>query len=413
MSEWKETEIGLIPKDWEVTSVDDSKELTNRAIISGPFGSNISSKYFVESGIPVIRGNNLTIGKEKFADYGFVFITQQKADELNTWALKDDLVFTAAGTLGQVGIIQNNKKYIISNKQLRLRLNKKNVLPLFAYYWFITPKMTKLIISRDTGSTIPLINLSVLRSLPIPLPKYNEQVAISNFILTLDDKIDLLRRQNETLEKIAQTLFKRWFVDFEFPDEEGKPYKSSGGKMVHSELGEIPYGCEVGTLEEIAVFKNGKTPPERIEQSKIPIYGSNGIIGYTDEYYCDDETIIIGRVGSYCGSLYYSNDKCWVTDNAIIGKSKERNYRKFLFNFLLKSKLNKRSTGSGQPLLNQEILNSIELVIPKEKNLFLFEEVISTLYNKKFENIEQIDSLTKIRDSLLPKLMSGKIRVKE
>ncbi len=151
---------------WETKTLDEVKSKETKSIISGPFGSNISSRFFVSQGIPVIRGNNLSLSiGRRFVDEGFVFITEEKANELGTWAAKDDLIFTAAGTIGQVGILdgrQKYQKYIISNKQLRVRLDKNLVDPLFAYYWFASPQMIDTVVQRDTGSTIPLINLGVV-----------------------------------------------------------------------------------------------------------------------------------------------------------------------------------------------------------------------------------------------------------
>ena len=124
MNERQDTEIGQLPGEWELKTLLDVASPTKKAIISGPFGSNISRKYFVESGVPVIRGNNLDLDiGTKFVDDGFVFVTEEKAESLNTWATVNDLVFTAAGTIGQVGLITGNQKYshyIISNKQLRV-----------------------------------------------------------------------------------------------------------------------------------------------------------------------------------------------------------------------------------------------------------------------------------------------------
>ena len=108
-------------------------------------------------------------------------------------------------------------------------------------------------------------------------------------------------------------------------------------------------------LGHIAIFKNGKSSPDRIESGKYSVYGSNGIIGYSDSINSKESTIIIGRVGSYCGSTYYSLEKCWVTDNAIIGKGLNENDTKFIYYLLLNLKLNKHKTGSGQTLLNQSI----------------------------------------------------------
>jgi len=173
MSEWREHKLGSVVK-------------IKKDIISGPFGSNISRKFFVESGIPVIRGNNLSLSVgNKFSDDDFVFLTEEKAKDLGTWAEINDLVFTAAGTIGQVGLITGNlnySRYIISNKQLRVRLDNSIADPYYGYYWFSNPSMREMIISCDTGSTIPLINLTVLRSLPIILPPLKEQKAIAEVL---------------------------------------------------------------------------------------------------------------------------------------------------------------------------------------------------------------------------------------
>ena len=123
----------------------------NRAIISGPFGSNISSKYFVDTGIPVIRGNNLSLNFDKFYDEGFVFVTKEKADELKCYAYRDDLIFTAAGTIGQVGLIPQNsqyEEYVISNKQIRARIDTKKIDLLYAYYWYSSPWIKSLLINN-------------------------------------------------------------------------------------------------------------------------------------------------------------------------------------------------------------------------------------------------------------------------
>ena len=241
----------MIPEHWELLKVDDIKSKEKKAIISGPFGSNIGKRFFVESGVPVIRGNNLTTDMRRFIDEGFVFVTPEKAEELNTWALVNDIIFTAAGTLGQVGIIEKNskfEKYIISNKQLRLRVNEKKIYPLYSFYWFASPVVTKLIVNHNTGSTVPLINLSVLKNLPIAVPPLKIQDFIVNILSSLDDKIELNRKINQTLEAMAQAIFKSWFVDFE-------PVKA---KMAAIEAGEDAKGVNRAAMSAIS----GKTDEE-------------------------------------------------------------------------------------------------------------------------------------------------------
>ncbi|MGN2417879.1 restriction endonuclease subunit S [Citrobacter freundii] len=120
----------------------------------------------------------------------------------------------------------------------------------------------------------------------------------------------------------------------------------------------------ITTIGEHLQMRNGKSSPSRTETGEYPVYGSNGIIGYSDEYNANENTIIIGRVGSYCGAVYISDKKCWVTDNAIIGTTKNKNESYFWFYLLKKIDLNNYRTGSGQPLLNQTIINAISVTIP-------------------------------------------------
>ena len=131
-----------LPNDWKVVYAEDISA-EGKAIVSGPFGSNIGKRFFVESGVPVIRGSNLTLGVKRFVEDVFVYLTEEKAAEFkNCEAIAGDLVFTAAGTLGQVGLIPKDSKYpryIISNKQLRIRPNTKIASPLYLYYWFASP----------------------------------------------------------------------------------------------------------------------------------------------------------------------------------------------------------------------------------------------------------------------------------
>ena len=174
-----------------------------RSLISGPFGSNISSKFFVESGIPVIRGNNLSLTYDKFYDDGFVYVTKEKADELNCYAYSDDLIFTAAGTIGQVGLIPKDSKYdeyVISNKQIRARLDAQKIDLLYAYFWFSSPWIKDLLIRSNKGSTVPLLTLSEVKDLPIVYPEdIEEQRKIAITIENISRKIECNNKINDNL----------------------------------------------------------------------------------------------------------------------------------------------------------------------------------------------------------------------
>ena len=256
-----------LPTDWQWVSIADVADPKGRAIVSGPFGSNIGRRFFVASGVPVIRGNNLTTDMTRFVDNGFVFITEEKANELSGCeALIDDLIFTAAGSLGQIGIIPKEAlfpRYIISNKQLRARLDRSRVDPLFAFYWFSSPRMVEYIQQRNRGSSVPLINLSVLRSLPLPLPPLPEQRAIARILGSLDDRVELNRKMNATLEAMAQAIFKSWFVDFDPVRAKMEGREPAGMDAETAAL--FPDGFEVVDGREVPVGWRVVPLPEAIE----------------------------------------------------------------------------------------------------------------------------------------------------
>ena len=218
---------------------------------------------------------------------------------------------------------------------------------------------------------------------------------------------------NKTLEEMDQSIFKRWFVDFEFPNEDGQPYKSSGGEMVESELGMIPKEWKIGTLDNIGTFKNGKKIKSELrdDNGKYIIYGSNGIIGKTNEVLQNNNCIILGRVGAYCGSVQLSLEPCWITDNAIMATSKEEKYLPYLHRFLLNYPLRESAGGSAQPLINQGILKSIITTIPTQNLFEKYYNISKEILSKIDKNIKENNLLAEIRDSILPKLMSNEISI--
>lgn len=303
-------------------------------------------------------------------------------------------------------------KFVVSTKFMVIR-NFENMLPKYLYLFLTSEYIIDIfnIIAESRSGTFPQITFSAIKNEKIKYPSdKHEQKRIADILSAFDDKIEINNEINQTLEEMASALFKEWFENFNFPNNQGKPYKDSGGEMKPSELGEIPIDWTIGTLNNIASFKNGKTSPKRDDSFLIPVFGSNGNIGKAQKFNFED-VIIIGRVGSYCGSLYYSLGKCWVTDNAMIGKSKF-GFGQFHLLYLLKRlNLNNRSTGSGQPLLNQSILNSIEIVIPVKEYLQKFSNLLEPIFEQIQQNQQQNQILKQQRDALLPKLISGEIRV--
>ena len=414
MNSWQDTEIGRIPAGWDLKTLDEIKSSEKKAIISGPFGSNISAKFFVTSGIPVVRGNNLSLDLGiKFKDDGFVFICPEKANELNTWAVKDDIIFTAVGTIGQVGILtgkEKYEKYIISNKQLRLRIDKTIIEPLYAFYWFSSPQMTETIVQRNTGSSVPLINLSVLKSLLIPVPSKVERKGILDILTSLDDKIDLLHRQNKTLEAMAETLFRQWFVE-EAEDgwEETTLYDAIelvGGGTPKTGVSEYWDG-EINWLSGGDISSNHKNfvmaSEKRISKNGLENSSANLLPKYS---------IVIsarGTVGKYCilpEPMTFSQ-----SNYGIMPKFKDC----FFFTYALIAhyvdELLSAAYGSVFDTITTNTFKETKLTLPSEKRIREIENGISPYFLKMLNNQTQIQTLTQLRDMLLPKLMSGEVKM--
>lgn len=241
--------------------------------------------------------------------------------------------------------------------------------------------------SFDGGSAVPTLNRNHLHLIPVKIPlEVNEQIEIADILSSLDDKIDLLHRQNKTLEQLAETLFRQWFVE------------------------EAEESWADGVIGDVASFFNGKVRPNA--PGKIPIYGGNGILGYTNVFNYSGKSIIVGRVGAYCGSLYYEDKEIWVSDNALVVKPKTENMVLYLFYLLKTLELNSMAEGSSHPLITQTLLKSIEIVLPPKEKIERFHIQVQELRNKIEANNNQIHTLTHLRDTLLPKLMSGEVRVK-
>lgn len=382
-------------------------------IISGPFGSNISSKYFVKEGIPVIRGNNLSLSLDKFYDDGFVFVTKEKADELNCYADRKDLVFTAAGTIGQVGLIPENSKfdrYVISNKQIRVRIDSNKIDVLYAYYWFASPWIQRLLTLSNKGSTVPLLTLREVKNLPVSYPEdIEEQHRIALVLETISKRIENNNKINKELESMAKTIYDYWFLQFEFPNENGKPYKSSGGKMVWSEelKREIPEGWEAGFFSNLIEIGNGKDH-KNLRNGKIPVYGSGGVMRMVDTYIYNGESVLIPRKGTL-NNILYVNGAFWTVDTMFYSKMKKKHsalynyYSAKLFNF---EKLN---TGTGVPSMTSSIIYNLKIVIPPDKILERFDNYVQTFYKQIHEKERENRELVLLRDFLLPLLMNGQV----
>lgn len=399
---------------WPTTKISD---ICTR-IAMGPFGSNIKVDNFVPSGVPVLNGANLAGFKLK--EDSFNYVTEHKAEELkNSLAYRGDIVVTHRGTLGQVVYIPSDSrfdKYLISQSQFLLRVDSDKADSRFITYFFHSVYGQYLLLSNASQVGVPALArpTSTFKSLEIPIPPLRIQKKIADFLCLLDKKVQLNAQINRNLEQQAQTIFKSWFVDFE-------PFQD--GRFVDSELGPIPDGWRVGTMEDVIELHDSKRVPlsgsQREKMRKIyPYYGAASLMDYVEDYLFDGIYTLLGEDGTVVTDtgmpvLQYVWGKFWVNNHAHILTGKIGHSPETLYILLSNTPVKSIVTGAVQPKISQANLKSIPIVIAPKEQILKYKELIDPLFAKVRENHDESNRLATLRDTLLPKLMSGEIDVSE
>ncbi|MCI6691407.1 MAG: restriction endonuclease subunit S [Clostridium sp.] len=310
--------------------------------------------------------------------------------------------------------------YVVSTKLMVLRKKSMLIDNKFLYKLLTSDRMLNYLqhIAEGRSGTFPQITFSELKNIEVLLPPMQEQILIAKMLDDLDEKIQLNNKINNNLEKIAESIFKQWFVDFDFSNQNGEPYKSSGGEMIESELGEIPKGWEVFTLDKVATISAGGDKPKvfskiSFDEYVVPIYSNGidneGLYGYTDTPKIYEESVTVsarGTIGYVClrQQPYFPIVRLisLIPNNNIISS-------KYLYLYL--KSINITGTGTTQQQLTVPDFKKTKISIPKYNIMKNFTEIINPIFKeiilKKLENIK----LSNLRDTLLPKLMSGEITI--
>lgn len=297
------------------------------------------------------------------------------------------------------------KDYIASTKLMVLRAHE-DVDPQYLYQILRSnDTLAQLqMLAESRSGTFPQITYSELSNIMVSLPSQKAQKNIVSILSSLDRKIELNNKINADLEEMAQAIFKNWFVDFE-------PFKD--GKFVDSELGMIPEGWKVGCLGDIAEITSGKRPPKKSKDKTkelfIPLIGASDIMGFTSDVLYERPILVIGRVGTH-GVVQRFQEKCWPSDNTLVIESSYYNYVYQLLKGIDYSAINR---GSTQPLITQTDVKNTDVIIAPENVLKEYESITSTLFSKHRANIKENSRLSLLRDTLLPRLMSGELEVPE
>ncbi|WP_302538323.1 restriction endonuclease subunit S [Clostridium saudiense] len=422
---------------WQSLKVGDVADVLN--------GYAFKSKDFTDEGIPVIKIKNIVPPSIELSDVQYV--SEELFNEKERFALKyNDILISMTGSnvnqiasaVGKVGRVRlKNKKLLLNQRVGKLYVTDSDKCNEdFLYYYLIQDEVRyNLALSASGSANQANINPNQIKNISINLPPLDEQKAIAKVLSDLDEKIETNNKINKKLEEMAQAIFKQWFVDFEFTNEDGKPYKSSGGEMVESELGMIPKGWLVNNLGDLIniVDNRGKTPPQEKEKTEYPIIdvkalsGDSRVIDYNNclkfvskstyenwfrSGHPADGDILMSTVGSLAElKIFYGNVGC-IAQNVVALRSKGIS-NLYLYQYLkyIKNTLVSYNIGSVQPSIKITHVIKHKILIPNEEIINKYHNNLYSISQIIFNNSAENEKLISLRDTLLPKLMSGEIRV--
>lgn len=417
MREWKEYSLG---------------ELTIWR--SGGTPSKKNPEYW-DGDIPWISASSMT--GTRYSDSSS-YITELGLENGSRLARKNDilLLVRGSGLFNEISVGIATKEIAFNQDVKAISVKKEIINPWYLLFWFIGNRKKLSHLLEETGIGAGKFDIETLKNLIVTVPEPREQDEILKLAKGIDDKIILLHHQNQTLEKIAQTLFKHWFIDFEFPNEEGKPYRSSGGKMVESELGEVPEGWSIDSMLEFCDLLSGGTPKTDIQEywggeikwlSAKDIASNDGVFILNSEKKITTEglnesatkllpentTVITARGTVGCYSII--PEKMCISQSNYGLKAKHLNQDFFLYLFVghLISKMQAHAYGSVFDTITTSTFKELPVILPREKTILKFENIVGPFFWKILLNSNEITSLAKTRDTLLPKLMSGQIRIQD
>ena len=392
-------------------------------------GASLSGEFYTTEGeyIRLTCGNfdyQNNCFKENKSKDNIYYVGDFKSEFLmNKGDLITPLTEQAIGLLGSTAIIPESGKYIQSQDIAKIVCRENLLDKNFAFYLISSTVVKQQLAAAAQQTKIRHTSPDKIKNCIVWIPELTEQKRIGKLLRTLDYKIELNRTINQNLEAMAKQLYDYWFVQFDFPNEEGKPYKSSGGEMVWNEKlkRKIPNEWDNCKLKDfINLFDSKRIPlssKDREERKgNYPYYGATGIMDYVNEYIFDGDYILLAEDGSTSDSkgfpiVQYIWGKNWVNNHAHIILPKNEQYLMFTYQMLRSIPAKQIETGSIQKKISQENLCEYNMVLPNSILIEKYESIISPLWEKRKLCIEEINALIKQRDELLPLLMNGQASV--
>lgn len=363
-------------------------------IQTGPFGSQLHKEDYVDVGTPIVTVEHL--GSRVFSEQNLPMVSEADKSRLSKYVLKKgDIVFSRVGSVDRCSFVdQKHDGWMFSGRCLRVRPNEE-VDSLFLYYFFCLNATKEFVRSIAVGATMPSINTKLLGEVEVICPEIEEQRKIADILSKIDDKIEENQKINNNLEQQVSILYQSWFEDFEITN------------------GVCPEDWSYQELSSIADIASGKRPPVKSnfcnQETPISIVGAASVMGFTSEANHTDKILVTGRVGTH-GVVQRFNTPCWTSDNTLVITSP---YYEFTNQILHRIDYSSMNRGSTQPLITQGDMKKVVVLVPDENTLAKFEEFAGSLMVKREANNKENVKLASLRDTLLPKLMSGELDVSD
>ena len=426
---FKESEVGRIPGHWELKPLTD---LISNIVDNRGKSAPTSNEGIALIATNCIKENGLYPTKEKIR-----FVSEET---YGTWfrghPKPGDIIIVNKGTPGLVCLVPKKVDFCIAQDMVALSPDENSTYGKYLFTAMRSHKFKFQVDSLNVGTTIPHLKKTVFSKLLIPIPPIEEQIIIGDIYCSLSEKIELNRQMNATLEAIGQAIFKHWFVDFEFPNEEGKPYKSSGGEMEETELGEVPIGWRVEEIGNIVKVVGGGTP-----STKNPAFWEGGmhcwttpkdLSGISSPVILDTAKKVTDAGLAKISSGLLPKGTFLLSSRAPVGYTaiaqvpiavnqgyiaippSEQLSTLFLLYWTRENleTIEGRACGTTFQEISKKNFKPIRLTMPLPKILVKFDKTVGYLFERIVVNERESRTLTNIRDALLPKLMSGEIRVK-
>lgn len=431
MSEWNEYSLGDV---CDITS--------SRRIFLNEYSN---------SGVPFFRSKEIIEKAKGNSISTELYITQERYDEIkkrNFVPVENDILITSVGTLGVSYLVSSNDYFYFKDGNLTwLRSFSDCVFPKYLLYWLRSPLGKEKINEISIGSTQPAITIQGLRGLKLKIPPLALQKTTAEILSFIDDKIELNIKINQELEVLTQTLFKQWFIDFEFPNENGEPYKSSGGEMVDSELGEIPKGLDVVKVASLKYkLQTGTRPKGGVGgiTNGMPSIGAESVKGlgyydFTKIKYVSNEfasKMKRGKVEGYELLIYKDGGKpgtfiphftmfgegfpfetFYINEHVFLLDFFDKKFNSFCYFFFdspyVKPVFENNGGKAAIPGINQEDVKELYIFHPQNDLIKQFGEFAKSSITTILKNCKENESLRSLRDTLLPKLISGELKINE